>query len=47
MPLQRNTQFLYTEGSLQLTITILSIFKISTQKHAIAVYNVLRLILSH
>ena len=47
MPPQRNTQFIYTEGSLQLVITALNLFKISIQKHAIAVYNVFKLILSH
>jgi len=45
MPPQRNTQFIYTEGSLQLAITALSLFKINIQKHVIAVYNVPELIL--
>jgi len=47
MPPQCNTQFVYTEGSLQLAITALSLFKISTQKHAAAVYNVPESMLSH
>jgi len=47
MPLQCNTQFIYTEGSLYLAITALNLFKISIQKHAAAVYNIFKLMLSH
>ena len=47
MPPQRNIQFVYTKGSLQLAITALNLFKISTQKHAAAVYNIPKLTLSY